>query len=371
MARNYRIIDADGHVLEPMDRWREYIDPAYAEAAPTLFIDEKNRQQLKIGGVEYRLSEGVGVVGSSDARTTGQHSEAYEDGRPGGFDPHARLKDMDIDEIDAAFLYPSIGLGFGGIEDAPLAAAVCRAYNRWLADYCRADPERLFGVALLPMHTPELAVRELEFARKQLGFRAALVHPSPAMDGRLPHHADNDRLWAVAQDLDVAIALHGGLRKLLPPFLSFEKFPGRAAQHLLHHTIGMMLGATSMIWHGVCDRFPRLRVGFMEAGGGWFAGWLDRMDRHFDDVGMNDSGLQLRPSEYFQRQCWIAFEPVERSLGALAELIGPEKILWATDYPHPDGFFPGAPRMIRNVPGLAPATADVILSAGARAFYRL
>jgi uncharacterized protein len=371
MARDYRIIDADGHVLEPMDSWKRYIDPAHVDGAPRLFVDERNRQQLMIGGKEYRLAEGLGVVGSIDARTTGVQAEAYEDGRAGGFDPHARLKDMDSDEIDAAFLYPSIGLGFGGIGDAPLAAAICRAYNRWLADYCQADPERLFGVALLPMHTAELAIAELEFARNKLGFRAAMVHPSPAIDGRLPHHPDNDRLWAVAQDLDVAIAMHGGLRKLLPPFLSFDKFPGRAAQHLLHHTMGMMLGVTSMIWFGVCERFPRLRVGFMEAGGGWLPGWLDRMDRHFDDVGMNDSGLTRRPSETFQRQCWISFEPVESALGVLAEFIGPDRILWATDYPHPDGFFPGAPRMIRQVPGLAPATAEKILSAGARSFYRI
>ena len=74
------------------------------------------------------------------------------------------------------------------------------------------------------------------------------------------------------------------------------------------------------------------------------------MDRHFDDQGFNDSGLRTRPSELFQRNCWISFEPVEGSLNVLADYIGPNKILWATDYPHPDGFFPGAPAMIANRP---------------------
>ena len=101
----------------------------------------------------------------------------------------------------------------------------------------------------------------------------------------------------------------------------------------------MMLAAMSVIWSGVCDRYPRVRIGFMESGGGWIAPWLDRMDRHFDDQGFNDSGLSMRPSELFQRNCWISFEPVEGCLGVLAEYIGPHKILWATDYPHPDGFF--------------------------------
>ena len=104
-----------------------------------------------------------------------------------------------------------------------------------------------------------------------------------------------------------------------------------------------------MIWGGVCERHPKIRIGFLESGGGWIAPWLDRMNRHFDDNGFNDSGLKTRPSELFERNCWIAFEPVETSLKVLAEHIGPHKILWATDYPHPDGFFPGAPDMVRGL----------------------
>src|SRR5204863_512886 len=81
---------------------------------------------------------------------------------------------------------------------------------------------------------------------------------------------------------------------------------------------------------------------------GWIAPWLDRMDRHFDDQGFNDSGLKTRPSELFKRNCWISFEPVEGSLNVLADYVGPNKIMWATDYPHRDGFFPGAPDMVRE-----------------------
>ena len=103
-----------------------------------------------------------------------------------------------------------------------------------------------------------------------------------------------------------------------------------------------------MIWGGVCERHPKIRIGFLESGGGWIAPWLDRMDRHFDDQGFNDSGLKTRPSELFQRNCWISFEPVEGSLKVLADYIGPHKIMWATDYPHRDGFFPGAPEMMQE-----------------------
>ena len=104
---------------------------------------------------------------------------------------------------------------------------------------------------------------------------------------------------------------------------------------------------------------------------GWIAPWLERMDRHFDDEGFNDSGLSMRPSELFQRNCWISFEPVEGSLNVLADYIGPHKILWATDYPHPDGFFPGAPAMIADRPELSTETKRQILAGGAMQFYGL
>ena len=99
------------------------------------------------------------------------------------------------------------------------------------------------------------------------------------------------------------------------------------------------------------------------------AGWLDRMDRHFDDKGMNDTRLTMRPSELFHRQCFISFEPVEKSLVLLADYIGSDNILWATDYPHLDGV-PGAPNMIKAM-GLAPQTLKDVLAGGARRFYNL
>ena len=132
----------------------------------------------------------------------------------------------------------------------------------------------------------------------------------------------------------------------------------------------MMLASLSVIWGGVCERFPKVRFAFLESGGGWIAPWLDHMDHHFNDNGVfNDSSLRLRPSEYFQRQCWISFEPVEGSLSYLAEYLGPRKILWATDYPHPDGFFPGASAMIAEK--LPEKARRQVLAASAILFYKL
>src|SRR4029078_6955389 len=96
-------------------------------------------------------------------------------GRKGGFDPHARIADLDLDGIDAVFLYPTMGLGRGAMEDPKFAAACFRADNRWLADYCKPYPDRLFGVAMLPMQSVDFAIEEMRFARKAIGFRGVLL----------------------------------------------------------------------------------------------------------------------------------------------------------------------------------------------------
>jgi predicted TIM-barrel fold metal-dependent hydrolase len=247
---------------------------------------------------------------------------------------------------------------------------MCRAYNRWLADYCKPYPDRLFGIAMLPMQDIEAAIGEMRFARNELGFRGGFLRPNPYGDRKL-HDPDYVPFWREAEALDFCIGLHEGGNSGMPT-VGVDRFDGRGAQHIISHTMEMMLAAMSMIWGGVCERHPKLRVGFLESGGGWIAPWLDRMDRHFDDKGFNDSGLKTRPSELFRRNCWISFEPVEGSIGALAEYIGPHKILWATDYPHRDGFFPGAPAMLKErMKGLSAEAQRKIMAGGAMGFYGL
>jgi predicted TIM-barrel fold metal-dependent hydrolase len=143
-------------------------------------------------------------------------------------------------------------------------------------------------------------------------------------------------------------------------------------EQVISHTVEMMLAALSVIWGGIVDRHPRLRIAFLESGGGWISPWLDRMDRHFDDRGFNETAPKTRPSELFLRNCWISFEPVENSIAVLADYIGPHKIMWATDYPHRDSFFPGAPQMLRDRLGpLSPAAKHQVLAGGAMGFYAL
>ena len=140
MGRTYNVIDSDGHVLEPRNFWREYIDPQYRDRAPDLITDANGKERFLVDGKLIGPPRGLGLIGAIGVREhiDGKWRHAtnvpvemeYTQGRKGGFDPHARIPDMDLDGIDAAFLYPSLGLFAGAIGDPPLAAAASRAYNR-------------------------------------------------------------------------------------------------------------------------------------------------------------------------------------------------------------------------------------------------
>ena len=161
MTREYNVIDADGHVLEPPDLWEQYIEPRYRDRCPKLVIDGDGNESFFVDetfdfGLRRRGKEPatLGLLGSIGSRDGEVDTRVpYLEGRKGGFDPHARIVDMDREGIDAAFLYPSLGLFLGGMKDPDVAAAACRAYNRWLADYCKPYPDRLFGAAMLPMQS--------------------------------------------------------------------------------------------------------------------------------------------------------------------------------------------------------------------------
>jgi predicted TIM-barrel fold metal-dependent hydrolase len=373
MSRAYNCIDADGHILEPLELWADYMEPKFRDQAPRLVRDNNGMERLLIGQKTLGSERGMaslGAVGSRDGTVVVDNASEYKDGRKGGFDPHARIPDMDLDGIDAAYLYPSIGLFAGAVDDPDLSAAICRAYNLWLTDYCKPYPDRLFGIAMIPLQSIPHAIAEMKFAREQLGMTGIFVRPNP-YNNKMIHHPDYEPFWSAVEQYDMSVGFHEGGNSGMAQ-VGMDRFETRGARHIVTHTMEMMMACLGMIWGGVIDKHPKLRVGFLESGGGWIVPWLERMDRHFDDQGFNDSGLSMRPSEIFQRNCWISFEPVEGSLKVLADYIGPHKILWATDYPHPDGFFPGAPDMVREkLSGLSEATVQQVMAGGAKGFYNL
>ena len=371
------VIDADSHILEPLDLWQRYLEPRYRDRALRIETDTDGFQHWVINGkvCEYRY----GVFG--DMGAIGQKLEpyftpgkvTYEEGcrlSPGGGDPHERIKVLDAEGIDKVLLYPSLGITWEqGCDDAEISAAYCRAYNNWLIDFCSACPQRLIPIAHVSMLDPGLASRELERAVKA-GARGAMIRGYPSGD-RPYGRPENDIFWATAQDLDVPVALHiGGNNRLTGHDLFDIKFgPGTWWVYVMF-AADVQIGLISLMHGGVFERFPRLKAVLLESGCGWIGYWLDRMDETFENLGFSVS-LKRPPSEYFARQCYITMEPDEKLAGAMVKHIGAGNFMWAADYPHSDGHRDAVAEVKATLADLNEVERALILGGTAERIYNL
>jgi len=357
------VIDADGHVIELPHMWAEYVPQAYRPRAPRMALDERGHPCQM---VDDRIIMRHAMLLTLGPEYVYDHTKM----RAGGWDPQARLQDMDREGIDVAVLFPSIGFYLAEVSDAALMAVLCRAYNDWLADYCRAAPDRLVGVALLPLVDVDASIGELERATTQLGFRGAFVRPNPYA-GRPIHHPAYERLWECAAALNVPITVHEGLSDSLPT-LGRERFENPALLHVLSHPFEQMAACAGVIMTGVLDRHPTLRVAFLESGAGWLPYWLNRLDSHWETWRKLLPAVRRKPSEYFQQQCVISTDPEDETVELVVRSAGDDCVVWASDYPHPDAHFPGAvTKTLASMRGLKPHSCTKILATNAVRFYGL
>ncbi|WP_169952723.1 amidohydrolase family protein [Microbispora sp. H11081] len=366
MTGDFRVIDADGHVMEPDDLWVRYIDPAFRDRAPQrLSRTDRGWAQMIVDGEPMYRNYPDELVELFHERTM----ESYGDYLP--FDPPSQLRALDAQGVDIAFLYPSLGLGAAAIDhlDPKLAAAICRAYNTWLRDFCTADARRLRPVALLSLHDVNLAIAELRHAVERLGMRAVILRPN-MVNGRPVGHPDNAPFWAECAALDVTVSFHEGCHTRLPA-AGADRFTSHFAMHACCHPMEQMMAFISLVEGGVMERHPDLRFGFLEAGCGWVPYLLWRLDdleyRHWQ---FQIPEVKRPPSEYFARQCWVTVEGCEPYLGKLAEDIGTDRLLFASDYPHPDHEFGEELEDVLKAP-LAEEVKRRILWDNPAAFYRI
>jgi predicted TIM-barrel fold metal-dependent hydrolase len=365
-ARRHHVVDADGHVVEPRDAWTTVPEPY----RPVITRDTHGFEHVMVDGTEI-LAVALGTLATPGARFSDLGSlRALEQAHPGGSDPVARLADMDLEGIDQAVLFPSVGLYFWALSDARAAVPIARAYNDWLAGYCAADPTRLFGAAMLPVQDPGAAAAELARARHELGFVAAFVRPNPCCGRSLSDRA-YEPVWEAAEENAMTVAVHEGSSVIVPTLGSDRPF-NPLVLHAVSHTFEQMLACAQLVAFGVLERHPSLRVVFLESGGGWAPFWLERLDEQAESFGGFCPEMRMKPSEYFARQCWISYEIGEHTLPALVPFIGDERIVWGSDYPHHDATFPGAVDILRaTMEPLGPRSQAKILGANASALYRL
>ncbi|HEX7035688.1 MAG TPA: amidohydrolase family protein [Pseudomonadales bacterium] len=345
--RTVPVIDADGHICEPPAVWTEYTRASLRDRV--LQVRTVNGESfLSLEGHDRRGGRGAGPANACIPGGMAPGVKlTWDDILPGSWDPAARLEVMDAEGIDRALFFPSIHLLWGDIRDPEVAAETCRAYNDWMSDFCRADPERLFGMGIVPLQDPERAVAEARRLRG-LGLSGFISRPE-RFDGLALYDPACDPLWQVAVEDGLALAIHGSFGSRMPGFSTGRYSDNVFYDHMIAHPFGQMAVMMDLIAGGVLDRFPTLRVGFFESGLGWIPYWLDRLDEHFEVMGHHTPWLRRRPSEIFAEQCFVSMEADEaEGLGWMRDKGLAHCILWGSDYPHFDSTYPGAYAAVRE-----------------------
>ncbi len=376
------IIDGDGHVLEPATLWQDYTEARYRDRALRVDVDENGLEVVVVDNVVFdRLRPGslslLGTMGDPDARP-GPDRRYMETMPLGACDPRDRCTLLDQQGLDAAVLYTTLGIIWEiATRDVELADAMARAYNRWIADFCRDSGGRLVAIAHLSLMDPHLAAAELERAVAD-GCRGATFLPWNW--NRVPHGDPfYDPLWETAAGLGVPVTIHPGYEpdfaNTLGRFDEHNSTPGTggAAASFMSNMaarIGVQQCFTSFFANSTFDRFPGLRLGVLESGAGWIGSLLDRMESaQGETVIKHTVSLQHRASEYFRRQCFISCDPDETAAPLIVDHVGAECFIWATDYPHPDHPEDWRTGLERFVAPLSDSTARKVAGANVRRLY--
>jgi predicted TIM-barrel fold metal-dependent hydrolase len=363
------VISADSHVLEPHDLWTSRMaGTEFADRAPHMVKHHEHGHLFIIDGLKPFPIGLAGAAGKSneELHASGDTADTL---RSGGWDPAARLVDMDTDGVAAEVLYPSIGMTLAQSKDLDYQLACIEAYNDWLVDYCGAGDGRLVGLAMIPTVDPAAAVGEIERCASK-GLRGAMVPGAPA-EG---HYAETrfDPMWAAFTAADWPVSFHiltgaGGGDPTLGSGLGMLTVMNIV--HQVQQTLALL------IFGRVFDRHPKLKVVSAEHDAGWVAHYsyrLDQMwDRHHNWLGRRSAGLERLPSEYLRENAYFTFQKDPVAVET-RDRVGLDRLLWASDYPHSDSTWPHSLKVIeRDFAGIPEADLDAIVHDNAVALYHL
>ena len=361
----YKLISADSHIVEPPDLYTKRIDVKFRDRAPRMersktpagrefdawFID--GQQAGTLGAV---IQAGQRFEDPSQIDFLG----TWESVRLGAYDPHAMVKENEMDGVWGACLQPSQGLFWYRIPDSPLLSAICRVYNDWIAEFCWPFPDRLKGIAMLNVDDVDEGARELERCAK-LGLVGAFIPVSPLPERPYSDPA-YDRLWATAQELKVPLLLHIGTPRHGVPGNEFTmdltELTG-AGRSTTDYWVRYSL--SSMVFAGVFDRYRGLKVGSVEHEASWLPHWLKQMDFTYRERPVFTKGWKsaegMLPSDYWQRNMFVEFMEDDLAI-QLRDAIGVDNMLWGSDFPHAESTWPMSREFLDRI--FAGAPEDVV-----------
>jgi uncharacterized protein len=331
------VISADSHVTEPPDTYGPRIDAKYRDDAPRMIQDERG-DVFHIPGMKVPVPMGLVAAAGKRPEDLTTFGVKFEDLHRGGWDPVARLADQDRDGVAAEVIYPTVGMAICNHRDIDYKRACMQAYNRWIAEYASSSPERLVCVGQTAMRTPEEGIADLrEIAA--LGLRGVMMPGTPGHEDY--DHTDYDPFWEAAIELGLPLSFHVlTTRDTAPvrgPRLNSFVSIIRANQDVIG----------TLVFSGVFERNPDLKVVCVEADAGWVPHYMYRMDhawkrhRHW----MPHGTLSKLPSDYFRENVyttfqddWVAFQ--------VAHLLNDERLMWANDFPHSDSTWPWSQEML-------------------------
>ncbi|HEV8583977.1 MAG TPA: amidohydrolase family protein [Methylomirabilota bacterium] len=343
------ILSSDSHVFEPPDLWAKRIDAAFRDRAPRLVrIDGADQIVIE----KDQVLSGIGLISNAGARFEAPETISgrarFEDVHRGGWDPEQHLADMRLDGVAGEVLYPSQGLFYFRVADSALQAAIFRAYNDWLAEFCSVDPARLKGIAMISMDDVPAAIRELERTAR-LGLAGAMITEYPLEDRRYDQ-PEYEPFWAAAESLAMPLSLHTATRRQG----RIRGAPGqtlRDASSRATKMIGPAVSLCDMIFSGVFERHPRLTLAIVEFELSWAPHLLDTMDytyreRHEEAIYRFKDAM--RPSDFFHKNVVLSFQ--EDALGIrLRDVIGVDNMMWGSDYPHSESTFPQSRKILAEI----------------------
>ncbi len=364
-------VSADGHVVEPADLWTTRMDKRFRDRAPRVESRPEADYYIIEGLTEFPVGlEGVTIEEKIQGQVTTPKGSRHAETRPGAWDPQPRLVDQERDHLRAEVIYPGgFGLQFFHVQDAEYQREIIRVYNDWISEFCSAAPDRLLGSALLPMRGPvEWAVEEAERIAGMKGIRTILI---PAEVERSYAHSDYNPMWDALQDIGLPVSTHSGTGTGEAIFAKIERL-GTGLGVTDNKVLQPMRAMADLIWGAVPQRYPQLRFVVVEGGIGWVASLLGFMDHWWNDHRhWMEPQLDEAPSTYFKRQFWATFED-DRAGILTRELVGVDRLMWGSDYPHTEGTFPYSQEQImRDFMGVPEAEVYQMVTGNAAQLYGL
>jgi len=345
----YLVISSDCHAGLPPEKYRDYLDPGYRDAFDAALpiqiqATEEAAKRFLVSDINEEWREGCG------------------DGLKGAWDHEHRIQVLDTDGIAGEVIFPDgitemnmppfgAGISLPTEEVVPeLQWAGARAHNRWMAELCQMAPERRAGIAVVPLcWDVDEAVREARWA-KENGLRGGVMIPVRWGKQDAYHHPKYDPFWAACEEMELVVNFHSGPA----PMEDYGEGQGMVGIYISEVAWWLVRPLTFMIWGGVFERFPGLRVAITEGTAVWVPEYLQLLDFRYEDtpysakLGDYTSHLRSKPSEYFARNVLLGTSCMPRREAEMRHDIGVDQIAWGSDYPHPEGTWPNTGEHIRE-----------------------